>query len=293
MRHALLPLTLSAVAVSFLSGCVEAPPHPYAPPPASAGAQAVPVSEARQKFVQVWKEYVAVARGCTLEGYGGVANLAWRNDGFRLVGGRAHPFKVWVPADNFRDFMVGGCEISFDSDRRIRLWTQRVCAGADVQERMAAALAGWSAAIQAAQAAHGAFDAAVQTYRAAAVKPELPEEARAFKIQAEAAVREKRFGDAGDLYYEGLLIAPWWPEGRYNRALLLAEIQDYVAAAQEMKRYLALVPDAPNAREAQDKVYEWDGKAKAALVEQPAVEKSTGIGIKRAKKARNSMSGAF
>jgi hypothetical protein len=32
-------------------------------------------------------------------------------------------------------------------------------------------------------------------------------------------------------------------------------------AVAEMNRYLVLVPDAPNASAAQDKIYEWEGKA--------------------------------
>jgi hypothetical protein len=54
-----------------------------------------------------------------------------------------------------------------------------------------------------------AFEKAAQEYRASATKPVLPEEARRFKVQAEAAVREKRFDDAADLYGEALDVAPW------------------------------------------------------------------------------------
>lgn len=95
-------------------------------------------------------------------------------------------------------------------------------------------------------------------YRGADPKPSFPEGARRFKVQAEAAVRDKEFEDAADYYGEGLRIAPWWPEGRFNRALILGELKEYAGAMAEMKKYLALVPDAPNARAAQDKIYEWE-----------------------------------
>lgn len=106
------------------------------------------------------------------------------------------------------------------------------------------------------------FDKAAQAYRAASPKPDLPESARRFKIQAEGAVRDKNLDAAADLYAQALTIAPWWPEGRYNRALVLAETSDYAEAVAEMNRYLALVPDAANARAAQDKIYAWEGKAR-------------------------------
>ncbi len=104
-----------------------------------------------------------------------------------------------------------------------------------------------------------AFTKAAASYRAATVKPTLPEEARKFKVQAEFAFSKKEFAEAAERYKEALDIAPWWPEGRFNRALILGELFSYRDAIREMKRYLTLVPDATNARAAQDKIYQWEG----------------------------------
>lgn len=108
--------------------------------------------------------------------------------------------------------------------------------------------------------APGAFEAQAQTYRAAATKPELPESAREYKVRAESAVSEKRFLDAVEAYDRALQVAPWWPQGHFNVALVLGELKTYGLAAEEMQRYLTLVPDAANARQAQDKIYAWRGK---------------------------------
>lgn len=89
----------------------------------------------------------------------------------------------------------------------------------------------------------------------------LPEEANKYKVQAEDAVRDKQFDDAADLYAEALKIAPWWTVGHFNRALVLGETGDYEMAIREMKHYQQLVPEAPNARAAQDKIYTWERKA--------------------------------
>ena len=105
------------------------------------------------------------------------------------------------------------------------------------------------------------FAKAAKAYRDAAVKPIFPEEARKFKVQAEGALNDKKFEDAADLYGEALNIAPWWPEGHFNRALVLAEIGDYELAILEMKHYLTLVPNAPDAHAAQNKIYDWERKA--------------------------------
>ena len=104
------------------------------------------------------------------------------------------------------------------------------------------------------------FEKAARMYRLAANKPSLPEEARKFKVQAEVAVRDKKFEDAAELYKKALGIAPWWPEGHFNRAIVLGESRYYLGAIREMKRYLIIVPNAPDARAAQDKIYEWELK---------------------------------
>src|SRR5512140_95153 len=96
-------------------------------------------------------------------------------------------------------------------------------------------------------------------YRALLAKPELPEEARAFRVQAESALSDKRFRDAVVLYGKALAIAPWWPEGHFNQALILGEGGCPEEAIAAMERYLALVPDAPDARAARDRIYQWKG----------------------------------
>lgn len=102
------------------------------------------------------------------------------------------------------------------------------------------------------------FEATARRYRDAAPKPELTEEARKYKVQAEAAIQDKDFAAAAGLFRQALRIAPWWPEGHFNLALLLGETGDRGTAVQEMKRYLMLVPNAADAREAQDKIYAWE-----------------------------------
>lgn len=135
------------------------------------------------------------------------------------------------------------------------------------QAKIAAAIADKQAKIaaetDAEEAAYEvAFTRAAANYRAASAKPTLSEDVRKFKVQAEFAVSKKKFGNAVALYKEALDAAPWWPEGRFNRALILGELSRYHDAILEMKRYLTLVPDAPNARAAQDKIYQWEGALK-------------------------------
>lgn len=109
-----------------------------------------------------------------------------------------------------------------------------------------------------------AFDQVVKAYRAAGGRQELPEEARRFQIQAFAAVDEGRFGEAAEAFQRALDLAPWWPQGHFNLALTRAALDDYPGAVEAMGRYLKLEPSAQDSREAQDKIYEWEGKAQRA-----------------------------
>jgi len=105
-----------------------------------------------------------------------------------------------------------------------------------------------------------AFQESVRKYRAAVDKPVMPETARRFKVQAEAAIQDKAFGDAASDFYQALEIVPWWAGGYFNNALVLGELGDYPEAIKEMQRYLALAPDASDARSAQDQIYKWQAK---------------------------------
>jgi hypothetical protein len=71
-------------------------------------------------------------------------------------------------------------------------------------------------------------------------------------------------------------VAPWWPEGYFNRALILGETGRYRKAVEEMRKYLMIVPGAPDAREAQDKIYEWEGLARKAGSQ--SIESGTPVG---------------
>ncbi len=101
--------------------------------------------------------------------------------------------------------------------------------------------------------------AEIEKYRNPASRPPLPEEAMKYKVQAESAIRSWRFVDALLPYQRALVLAPWWPEGHFNTALVYGELGLYPEAVTYMKYYLRAASDAPNARAAQNKIYDWEG----------------------------------
>lgn len=111
-------------------------------------------------------------------------------------------------------------------------------------------------------AAFAAFTAEAKTWLTLTPKPEMPDEARAYKALAEDAFKRKDFAAALEAYCTAIDKFPLWPAGHYNAALLAAETEDYELAAQHMRRYLVLAPDANDASAAKDKLLLWQLKAK-------------------------------
>jgi hypothetical protein len=103
------------------------------------------------------------------------------------------------------------------------------------------------------------FEPIAAKYRETAPKPVMSEEQRKYIVQANAMAQDKNYAIAKELYYKALEISITdCPDAYSNLALLEAQTGNYAAALINMKKYLLLVPEAPDARSAQDKIYEWE-----------------------------------
>jgi tetratricopeptide (TPR) repeat protein len=103
------------------------------------------------------------------------------------------------------------------------------------------------------------FKPVVEQYRALKVKAPISEEQRKYIVQANAMSQIKDYNKAIDLYNKALeLDKTSYPAGYSNVALLSAQINNFDGAIFYMKEYLLLVPEATDARSAQDKIYEWE-----------------------------------
>jgi tetratricopeptide (TPR) repeat protein len=98
-------------------------------------------------------------------------------------------------------------------------------------------------------------------WRALAVKPPLPEDARIQRLMAEEAVKANKPAEALRFYETGIELYPTWPEGNFNAALIDGELGYYGDAIEHMQAYLTLVPDAPDAQAARDKIAVWKYQA--------------------------------
>jgi tetratricopeptide (TPR) repeat protein len=102
------------------------------------------------------------------------------------------------------------------------------------------------------------FDTVAAKYRALKEKPPISEEERRFIVQANAMSQLKNYKQAIEFYEKAIQVDPTNPMVYNNQALLFVMVGQYDEAINRMKKYLKLVPDAPDARAAQDKIYEWE-----------------------------------
>ncbi|HEY6252035.1 MAG TPA: tetratricopeptide repeat protein [Candidatus Angelobacter sp.] len=105
------------------------------------------------------------------------------------------------------------------------------------------------------------FQVKAEAWRAMNPKPSLSDEVTKKRLLAEDAVQQQHLAAAGDYYSAGVTIDPMWAAGWYNAALISAELKDYSAAAFDMKHYLILLPDAPDAGVAKEKLLLWVAKS--------------------------------
>ena len=106
------------------------------------------------------------------------------------------------------------------------------------------------------------FPQQAAAWRALPAKPPLPDEVRAQRLLAEEAIQQKNAAEALNRYDTGLQIYPTWPQGRFNAALIAAELGFYVEAVEHMQAYLELVPDAQDAPSARDQIVAWQYRIK-------------------------------
>ncbi|MCE5175277.1 MAG: hypothetical protein ABFC90_05570 [Bacteroidales bacterium] len=105
------------------------------------------------------------------------------------------------------------------------------------------------------------FQTIAANYKALSEKPTITEEQRKYIVQANSKNEKKEYQEALNLYKKAINVNPLsYPSAYNNMALLAAQIKDYQYAIFNMKKYLMLVPEAEDARAAQDKIYEWEAE---------------------------------
>ena len=103
------------------------------------------------------------------------------------------------------------------------------------------------------------FKQIADNYQALPVKPTISEEQRKYILQANALNDNKDYQSAIQRYDKALALNPVsYPAGYYNLAIIASLAGNYNYAILNMKKYLLLLPNAPDAREAQDKIYGWE-----------------------------------
>lgn len=111
----------------------------------------------------------------------------------------------------------------------------------------------------------------VQTMKPA---PAITEEAHQHFVIAQTFQKKAKNAKGYELaineYRQALLIAPWWSEAYNNMGITLEQVGRYDEAISALKLYIATNP--PDARTAQDKIYEIEATKKLAQEDRAAEE---------------------
>lgn len=103
------------------------------------------------------------------------------------------------------------------------------------------------------------FASIVAKDKGLATKQPVNEEQRKYIVQANAATQIKEFGQAINYFSQALQINETaFPDAYFNMALIFAQRRQFDQAILNMKKYIIILPDSPDARVAQDKIYEWE-----------------------------------
>jgi len=120
------------------------------------------------------------------------------------------------------------------------------------------------------------FEPVAAQYRSLGIKPEMSEDQRRLIVQANALTEQKQYFQAREKYRRAIELDPVsYPGAYFNLALLEAQMNLPFAAIAYMKHYLLLVPDAKDARSAQDKIYEWELMMPQTFTQEAAARVST------------------
>lgn len=106
--------------------------------------------------------------------------------------------------------------------------------------------------------------------------PPIPEEARRHFVRGGTLFKDAKTADdlsqAADEFKKATHLAPWWPEARYNYALVLEAAGQYALAINALYLYRAFkLPDA-EARAVQDKIYALEAKQEKTAKEKTRME---------------------
>jgi tetratricopeptide (TPR) repeat protein len=111
------------------------------------------------------------------------------------------------------------------------------------------------------RADEAAFSQAAEAWRSANPRPAISVDADTERILAEAAFQDKDLARSKAHYERALSAYPVWPEGNFNLALIHSALHEWSMAVFYMRRYLDLVPDAPDAKTSREQVIIWEDKA--------------------------------
>ena len=88
--------------------------------------------------------------------------------------------------------------------------------------------------------------------------PGYPPPLKGYLAKGQALVQQRLHEQAAIAYRQAARYCPWAAEAHFNAALILGEYRHYPQAAAAMRRARALLPEGPQAQEAEGMLVTWE-----------------------------------
>lgn len=211
----------------------------------------------------------AVERACTraLEADPGNAQACWDRGRARLAlgneAGAREDLERWLEFDpKYALVMADLGLLLFTDDREPRCRQEEALAlAAEAEGSALAAFRHWATAyaltVGEAEEMRRA-DALIAAWTRCRLRPGYPLPLKRYLARGQALVQQRLHEQAAIAYVQAARYCPWAAEAHFNAALLLGEYQHYPKAVAAMRRARALLPEGPQAQEAEGMLVTWE-----------------------------------
>jgi tetratricopeptide (TPR) repeat protein len=98
----------------------------------------------------------------------------------------------------------------------------------------------------------------IRAWKACSPRPAYPPALKTFLARGQFFAGEGSHEEAAAAYHQAARFCPWCAEAHFNEAVILGEYQRYPEAIRALRRAMTLLPEGPDAQEAEGMLLTWE-----------------------------------
>ncbi len=268
MRRTLSVLAFLCAGCSGASLSSPSPSHSHSPSPSGPSRESPSaLLEKASRAAAGRPEEAEALYGRAVQADPTLVQVYWERGRMRLARGQHDTARQdldrWLEGDPRYALVRADLDLLLFSDRREALQREEEAAGrgAEAEGSHLAAFRHYAAAYALSPAGADEdrlAEALIRTWKACSPKPAYPPALRTFLARAQFLAGEGSHEEAAAAYHQAARFCPWCAEAHFNEALILGEYQRYPEALRALRRALALLPEGPDAQEAEGMLLTWE-----------------------------------